>query len=354
MGRRTSGQITGLQSIGNVQANAATLSTSQANQNLTIDPNGSGTVDIQASISVTGDVTIANQSDLRLQEASGSGTNYIAQQAAATMAANYTITWPAAVSSTAGFVLTSDASGNLSWASAGGNIPVVDPGASATVHYPFFGTAAGAVPTTLSPNARSNLSFVPSTGALTTTILSSGTIAATGSTASTGTGSGAITSGGGLGVAGRTSTLDLTVTNTPVFPTTENERSASYTLALTDQNLVVNMNSASNLDLTIPADSTVNFPIGAQVQIYRSGTGTVQIAAAGGVTLVRSGNLTGNAYLERYEVAILRKRAANFWVAYAEHATQPTTTGGTRTVLAQSASAGFFSTGASALVVTAP
>ena len=124
-------------------------------------------------------------------------------------------------------------------------------------------------------------------------------------------------------------------------------------LGITDQNLVVNMNSASNLDLTIPADGTVNFPIGAQVQIYRSGTGTVQLAAAGGVTLARSGNFTGNAYLERYEVVILRKRAANFWVAYAEHATQPTTTGGTRAVVAQSASASFTS-GSSALVVTAP
>jgi hypothetical protein len=353
MGRRTSGQITGLQSIGNVQASAATLSTSQTNQNLTIDPNGTGTVEVTASVNITGDMSITNQGDLRLLEASGNGTNYIAQQAAATMAANYTITWPAAVSGTSGFVLTSDTSGNLSWASAGGNIPVVDPGSSATVHYPFFGTAAGAVPTTLSPNARSNLSFVPSTGTLTTTVVSSGTISATASTASTGTGSGAIISGGGLGVAGRTSTADLTVTNTPIYPITENERSSSYTLALTDRNLVTNMNSGSALNVTIPADGTVNFPIGSTLQIYRSGTGTVQLVPAGGVTLVRSGDLSGAAYLERYEVVILRKRASNFWVAYAEHATQPTTTGGTRTVLAQSASVSFTS-GSSALVVTAP
>jgi hypothetical protein len=172
MGRRTSGQQTGFQSIGNIQANASTLTTSQTNQDLTIDPNGTGVVNVSTDTTITGDLTIANQGDLRLREASGNGTNYIAQQAAATMAANYTITWPAAVSTTAGFVLTSDASGNLSWASAGGNIPVSDPGSTATVHYPFFGTASGSIPTTLSPLARSNLSFVPSTGVLSATTFS--------------------------------------------------------------------------------------------------------------------------------------------------------------------------------------
>jgi hypothetical protein len=169
MGRRTSGQQVGLQSIGNVQANANTLTTTQTNQNLTIAPNGTGTVTVQSATTFNGDMNIANQGDLRLLESSGNGTNYIAQQAAANMAANYTITWPAAVSGTNGFVLTSDTSGNLSWASPFTGIAVADPGASATVHYPIFGTNAGAVPSTLSPLARSNLSFVPSTGTLTAT-----------------------------------------------------------------------------------------------------------------------------------------------------------------------------------------
>jgi hypothetical protein len=174
MGRRTSGQTVGLQTIGNVQANANTLTTTQTNQNLTIAPNGTGTVAVQSSTAITGDLSIANQGDLRLLEASGNGTNYIAMQAAATMAANYTITWPAAVSGTSGFVLTSDTSGNLSWASAGGNIPVGDSGSTATVHYPLFGTNAGSLPTTLSPLVRSNLSFVPSTGDLNVPIVSGG------------------------------------------------------------------------------------------------------------------------------------------------------------------------------------
>jgi hypothetical protein len=224
MGRRTSGQTVGLQTIGNVQANANTLTTTQTNQNLTIDPNGTGTVDIQTSISITGDVSIANQGDLRLLEASGNGTNYIAQQAAANMAANYTITWPAAVSGTSGFVLTSDTSGNLSWASAGGNIPVGDAGSTATVHYPLFGTSAGSIPTTLSPLVRSNLSFVPSTGDLRTSIVTGGTTSGVSltlrsttdatkgqvyideTTTSTSATTGALRVGGGVGIGGATFT----------------------------------------------------------------------------------------------------------------------------------------------------
>jgi hypothetical protein len=168
MGRRTSGQSVGFEKIGNVSAMQAMLSTTQANQDLTLDPNGTG------GVLVNGDITIFDQGDLRLRESSGNGTNYIAQHAASTMTANYTITWPAAVAGTNGFVLSSDTSGNLSWSSPGGIISVADPGATATVHYPLFGTNAGAVPTSLAPNARSNLSFVPSTGELTASIMTAG------------------------------------------------------------------------------------------------------------------------------------------------------------------------------------
>jgi hypothetical protein len=182
-------------------------------------------------------VTIANQGDLRLREASGSGTNYIAMQAAATMAADYTITWPAAVTGTSGFVLTSDTSGNLSWASAGGNIPVSDSGSTATVHYPFFGTASGSIPTTLDPKVRSNLSYVPSTGDLNVPVVSGssansatlilrGTSSATKATASVlmndGVASSTTTTGtlvvtGGVGVSGQITVTTLVETSSIVF-----------------------------------------------------------------------------------------------------------------------------------------
>jgi hypothetical protein len=212
-----------------------TLSTLGSNENMVFDPNGSGIVEFDS------DVVIRNQGDLRLLESSGNGSNYIAMQAAANMAANYTITWPAAVSGTNGFFLSSDTSGNLSWSSAAGGISVSDPGASATVHYPFFGTNAGSVPTTFGPNARSNLSFVPSTGTLTATIFqgaldgsSSGggtltvrgtsnaskataSILMTDGVASTTTATGTLVVTGGVGISGQMTAATIVETSSIAF-----------------------------------------------------------------------------------------------------------------------------------------
>jgi hypothetical protein len=59
-------------------------------------------------------------SELRLLEASGSGTNYTALKAQA-QTGNVTYTLPAADAASSGFQLTSNASGTLSWAAAGGS-----------------------------------------------------------------------------------------------------------------------------------------------------------------------------------------------------------------------------------------
>jgi hypothetical protein len=245
MGRKVSVGIVGSGSgLGTIVASGAgnTLTTVVLNQNLNIDPNGTGTVDITGDTNVTGDITIANQGDLRLREASGNGTNYIAMQAASNMAANYTITWPAAVSGTAGFVLSSDTNGGLSWVSAGGAVAVTDPGSTATVHYPLFGTASGSLPTTLAPLARTNLSFVPSTGELFSTIArhpdvigsasNSATITIRGTTsatkatasvlmtdgvASTTTGTGTLVVTGGVGISGQITVTSIVETSSIAF-----------------------------------------------------------------------------------------------------------------------------------------
>lgn len=236
MGRITRTGIAGQEKIGNVTADSSTLTTTVLNSDLTLDPDGTG------SVIVGSDLILADQADLRLREAAANGTNYIAMQAAATMSTNYTITWPAAVSGTNGFVLASDTSGTLSWVSAGGNIAVADPGSSATVHYPLFATLAGALPTTLTPNARANLTFVPSTGELAATIGSfaniygstsaSGTITLRGTSsgtkatasvlmtdnvASTTTGTGTLVVTGGVGISGQLTATTLVETSSIVF-----------------------------------------------------------------------------------------------------------------------------------------
>lgn len=242
MGRRTSGQQVGIPTLGNVQANASTLTTTQPNSDLTLDPNGTGTVVVNSSVAMLGDFTIQDQGDLRLSEAASNGSSFIGMQAALSMASSYTITWPSAVAGGTGYVLASDTSGNLSWVNAGGNIPVSDPGSTSTVHYLLFGTNGGSVPTTLAPNARSNISFVPSTGELTATALNaanhygsttaSGTITIRGTTsatkasasvlltdnvASTTTTSGTLVVTGGVGVSGQLTATTLVETSSIAF-----------------------------------------------------------------------------------------------------------------------------------------
>jgi hypothetical protein len=91
---------------------------------------------------------------------------------------------------------------------------------------------------------------------------------------------------------------------------TENVQTSNYALALTDRSAAVTMNNTSTATVTIPADSTTDFPIGSVIFITRINTGTVTLAAAGGVT-VNSGG-TGN--LAQGETVECRKRAANNWI----------------------------------------
>jgi hypothetical protein len=69
---------------------------------------------------LTGNVTLDNQSDLRFGEATGHGGNWVAFQAPSTIAANVTWTLPSTDASVSGYALKSDGAGVLSWGLAGG------------------------------------------------------------------------------------------------------------------------------------------------------------------------------------------------------------------------------------------
>ena len=65
-----------------------------------------------------------------------------------------------------------------------------------------------------------------------------------------------------------------------------NRQTTSYTLVLADNQKIVEMNSASATTLTVPANSSVAFPVDqTQITVTRYGGGSVTIAAAGGVTI---------------------------------------------------------------------
>jgi hypothetical protein len=88
----------------------------------------------------------------------------------------------------------------------------------------------------------------------------------------------------------------------------------NYTLQLTDKNKFIKMNITSTANtVTVPLDSTVTFPEGAQIHIIQYGTGKTQIVPATGSVNIYA---TPGAYLrDRYSSATLLKcAAANTWM----------------------------------------
>ena len=85
----------------------------------------------------------------------------------------------------------------------------------------------------------------------------------------------------------------------------------NYELVLTDNGLLIEMNSSSALQLQVPTNLNEPFPIGAQVLISRYGTGQVTIVGDAGVTIRSSGGKTKLA--AQYAMATLIKRGTNEW-----------------------------------------
>ena len=84
---------------------------------------------------------------------------------------------------------------------------------------------------------------------------------------------------------------------------------AAYTLVLADNDRVVEVNSASPLQVTVPT-SSVPFPVGARVDIIQIGAGAVTIAGDSGVTVRTSSTLV----LAQYQRGTLHKRSATEWI----------------------------------------
>ena len=69
---------------------------------------------------LTGNLVLNNQNDVRFGEATANGSNYVAFQAPASIASDVVWTLPATDATVSGHALKSDAAGNLSWGTAGG------------------------------------------------------------------------------------------------------------------------------------------------------------------------------------------------------------------------------------------
>jgi hypothetical protein len=90
---------------------------------------------------------------------------------------------------------------------------------------------------------------------------------------------------------------------------------ASYTLILTNQDQMVEMNVSAGNTLTVPANSSVAFPIGTRIHVVQTGSGQTTITPAGGVTVNGTPGLKTRA---QWSAVTLVKRATDTWVAFGD------------------------------------
>ena len=87
----------------------------------------------------------------------------------------------------------------------------------------------------------------------------------------------------------------------------------AYTAALTDVGKLINFTSGTAVAFTIPANATVAFSVGDQINIYQAGSATVTITPAATVTINSSGSkLKTN---DQFSVATCIKIDTNEWIA---------------------------------------
>jgi hypothetical protein len=93
-----------------------------------------------------------------------------------------------------------------------------------------------------------------------------------------------------------------------------NNQTASYTLVaspVTDAGKMIVVNSATATTVTIPLQSTANFPIGTQILVMQIGSAQTSIIATSGVFLNGKNGFTTSGI---YAVISLIKIAADTWV----------------------------------------
>ena len=85
----------------------------------------------------------------------------------------------------------------------------------------------------------------------------------------------------------------------------------SYTLVIGDASKLVTLSNASAITLTVPANSSVAFPVGTKIDLAQLGAGQVTVAGAGGVTV----NATpGLKFVAQYSAATCIKTATDTWL----------------------------------------
>ncbi|MBK8211299.1 MAG: hypothetical protein IPK78_16425 [Rhodospirillales bacterium] len=86
----------------------------------------------------------------------------------------------------------------------------------------------------------------------------------------------------------------------------------SYTLALTDNNRLLDHANASAITVTVPTNSSVAFPLGARIEIAQTGAGQITVSGAG-ITLRLPAGKQAKTRLQNSIIA-LTKRNTDEWI----------------------------------------
>jgi hypothetical protein len=177
--------------VGDLTVASATISTRDTNQDLILNPDGTGRILSNKNLQ------LQNQSDLRFADADSS--NWVAFEAPATVASNVTWTLPSIVG-TSGQVFTVGSGGTISWTDK--NVTITNNTSDSTQSNIVFTTASSGTVTGFT-TTNNKLQFQPSTGTLTLS----------GNTASTTVGTGTLVVTGGVGVSGQITCGTLSATS---------------------------------------------------------------------------------------------------------------------------------------------
>jgi hypothetical protein len=117
----------------------------------------------------------------------------------------------------------------------------------------------------------------------------------------------------GIGTASPSYKLDVNGTIRGNLINEINAQTASYTLALSDANKIVEMNVATANNVTVP-DSTVGFPVGTNITIIQAGAGQTTLLAAATVVIQSANGWTK--INSQYGAVTLVKKDANTWYLF--------------------------------------
>lgn len=98
------------------------------------------------------------------------------------------------------------------------------------------------------------------------------------------------------------------ITDTTIFT----NKTANHTLVISDPGKTITVDSASDINITVPPNSDVPFSIGHRLDVIRIGTGNVTFVQGSGVT-INSKN-SNKKIAARYSGATLIKYDTNTWI----------------------------------------